>query len=183
MNTKRSHIYALLEPTTYQPRYVGRTGSSLPKRLGQHLADSKLREPTRLAGWLRELVAAGQRPLIALLESVPDMDWRQAERDAIARLRAEGAALVNTDEGGTGPAGGYRWSEPSIEKMRRAKAGRARGGSSAFPGVSRHGATGRWRAQFCGVGLGLHDSEEEAFQVYRAAFHERFGTDVPDRKD
>lgn len=175
--TRRSNIYALLEPTTYQPKYVGRTGSSLPRRLGQHLADSKLAEPTRLAAWLRELATAGQRPIIALLDSVPDADWRQAERDWIARLRAEGAMLVNTDEGGTGPQGGYRWSEESVEKMRRSKAGRSLGGSSVYPGVSRHAATGRWRAQLCNANLGHHDTEDAAFCTYLAAYRERFGGD------
>jgi hypothetical protein len=178
METKQtSHIYALLDPLTFLPCYIGRTASSLVKRLSQHLADSKLRNNTPLASWLRGLVATGQRPFIALLESVPEAQWRQAERNWIAFLRAEGAALVNGHGGGTGPAGGYRWTAESVEKMRRSKVGRSRGGSSRFPGVSKRGK--RWAAQLCGCWLGLHATEDEAFRTYRDAYHARFDGDLP----
>jgi hypothetical protein len=178
--TTGSHIYALLDPLTFTPRYIGRTANSLGKRLSQHLADTKLRQKTALAGWLRELVAAGQKPPIALLDTVDNEEWRQAEREWIARLQAEGIALLNQSDGGTGPEGGYRWTEEGIERLRRARAGRAFGGSSRFPGVAYHRGSGKWRAQLCGAWLGLHDTEEAAFTVYRAAFRDRFQADVPE---
>jgi hypothetical protein len=64
--------------------------------------------------------------------------------------------------------------------MARSHAGRARGGSSRFVGVSWSKAQGRWSAHLAGAYLGQFDTEDEAFSVYREAFRERYGEDVPD---
>lgn len=184
---QRSFVYGLVDPRDLVIRYVGRTASGLPKRLGQHLAPSKLAQDTPLAAWLRELVALEEEPIILMLSSVTEDSteqdgeaWRQAEQKWIVRLRAMGASLLNGNEGGTGPCGGYRLSAESVAKMVRAKVGHGRhGGSSRFPGVSKHKATGRWTAQYHNRYCGLYDTEEQAFLAYRVAFRADFDCDPP----
>lgn len=184
---QRSFIYGLVDPRDLVIRYVGRTASGLPKRLGQHLAPSKLAQETPLAAWLRELVALEEEPIILMLASVTEDStekdgeaWRQAEQKWIVRLRTMGADLLNGNEGGTGPCGGYRLSAESVAKMVRAKVGRGRsGGSSSFPGVSWHKATGRWTVQYRNRYLGTRNTEEQAFTVYVQAYRADFGGDVP----
>lgn len=175
-------LYVLLdprEPGFFTARYVGATNSSLSRRLGQHLAPSKLRLDTPVATWLRELVAEGLRPLIALLERVPLPEWREGEIRQIKALRDAGHPLVNGHEGGTGPlAGGYVWSEESRLRLSRAKTGvKGARASSSYPGVCWHRATGKWMAQFRGRYLGVYEDEREAADAYRLAFRECFGQD------
>jgi hypothetical protein len=183
MEEKSSYIYGLVDPRDFRVRYVGRTASGLPKRLGQHLAPTKLRRQTPLTAWLCELIALDNKPYINLLTTVADALWREEEARVIAAMRETGHDLLNTHPGGTGTDGGYRWSDDSIERMRQAKAGRWCGGVSLFPGVSRHKKTGKFRAQLCRVHLGLFDCEDDAFSAYTVAFKNRFCIGVPGWED
>lgn len=173
-------IYALVDPTTMALRYVGATRNALVKRVGQHLTPEKLARKTLLAAWLRGLVGEGLRPYIMLVEHVAaEGDWRAAEKRRISEFRAEGHDLTNDHEGGTGPDGGWGWGVESRARLSAAKAGKPRGGTSRFPGVSLRRRDGRWVAQCCKRYLGLYDSEEEAFAAYRRAYYGAFGQPWP----
>lgn len=173
-------IYALVDPRTMALRYVGATRNALVKRVRQHLAPEKLARKTLLAAWLRELVAYGLRPYIMLIEHVAAYaDWREAEKQRISELRAQGHDLTNDHEGGTGPDGGWGWGKESRARLSAAMAGKSRGGTSQFPGVSFRRRDGRWVAQCCKRYLGLFDSEEDAFEAYQRAYRQLFDAPVP----
>jgi len=104
-------IYALTCEFDDEIRYVGRTTKSLRERLTRHLWQARKdgEACTRyLSRWIR---ANGYAITIRALETVED-DGRDAERDWIARLRHDGAALVNTTRGGEGMAPGQYIHSP-----------------------------------------------------------------------
>jgi GIY-YIG catalytic domain./AP2 domain. len=175
-------VYVLVDPRDGTWRYCGVTRNSLVKRLGQHVSPHELQRRRPVAVWLREMVAAGMRPFIMLVERVPGAEWREAEQRWIAELRARGCPLLNGDDGGTGSEGGYSWDATARANLSRAKAGRSRGGSSGYPGVSRR-PNGRWVAQLCKRHLGVFDEEGEAFTAYWLAFQERYGMPLPGYED
>lgn len=96
---RRVYIYALVDPTTDEIRYVGK--SIRPKeRLQNHCAE---KSRTWRTNWIRSLAALGQRPRIRILEILDrDDDWQKAEREWIANLRNHGARLTNCTSGGDG---------------------------------------------------------------------------------
>lgn len=113
-------IYALIDPTTRQCRYVGKTGQKNPRaRLRAHInracADPGARH---CASWISGLLRQGYEPEMMELEKVVS-DWEEAERFWIANMRFLGADLTNMTVGG----GGDNRSIPSDDV--RAKISRA----------------------------------------------------------
>jgi hypothetical protein len=98
----RVTIYALRDPRTGEIRYAGKTKARLPQRLREHLKPSSLRSHTHKNYWLRDLLAAGQKPMIEALEMVDETEWEQREAHHIQRLRGEGCRLTNLTAGGDG---------------------------------------------------------------------------------
>jgi hypothetical protein len=96
------YIYALLEPDTQEPRYVGKT-NDLRKRYSQHICNKAASETSK-AEWIQSLRSNGLLPLMCILEVVGN-NWRERERFWIADLQARGAQLVNETKGGDGPDG------------------------------------------------------------------------------
>jgi hypothetical protein len=59
------HVYHLIDPNDRAVRYVGK--STKPKaRLAQHLADAAAGDNTAKKRWIRQLVAAGQKPVLII---------------------------------------------------------------------------------------------------------------------
>lgn len=87
-------IYALLEPDSEEPRYVGQTAIPLAIRLDQHLRKGghSLR-----ADWIRSLIARETKPRIELLEEITGTrhDAYSRETAWIRKLRAKGHDLLN----------------------------------------------------------------------------------------
>lgn len=107
-------IYGLVDPTTGQLRYIGRSSSGL-ERPRRHAALSG-REDTHKARWIRECLDLGLRPKIILLQAFEEPDiLNQAEIHWIAYFRAMGCPLTNLTDGGGG-CSGYRQSESHIQK-------------------------------------------------------------------
>lgn len=114
--------YAIIDPQTHIPGYIGVTQDALNIRLNRHLSDA--RDETGIRGsklkneWLRDIMAAGQEPYIAQLQwpvgLAPD-DWERAERFWIAAYRAAGFTIFNESEGGAGNFG-VQHSEESRAK-------------------------------------------------------------------
>lgn len=88
----RVSIYALIDPCSGKPRYVGQTAQYLCNRLSQHVFVSD-GSPKSL--WVAGLVAQGLKPDIRLLEEVDAVLGVQAEASWIETLREAGEELTN----------------------------------------------------------------------------------------
>lgn len=92
-------VYALIDPRTSEPRYVGWT-TSPRARIGQHCRPSSLRrDKSHKGAWVSKLAASGVRPEMIVLESDPS-DRCEAERFWVEYLRFLGANLTNIQAGG-----------------------------------------------------------------------------------
>ena len=105
-------IYALCDPVTNDPRYVGKTSKPLLQRLKEHkqLARRKRRLPVQR--WMNlvdgvNLCGAYMR----VLEAADSSNWAERERHWIAHGHAAGWRLFNLTDGGEGLHG----LVPSIE--------------------------------------------------------------------
>jgi len=87
-------VYALLDPVTKVPHYVGQTAEGLGRRLSQHVTKH---QKTRNGLWVRALIDADRWPEIVLLEEFVGDRRHAYEREAqwIKRLKAEGCPLLN----------------------------------------------------------------------------------------
>lgn len=87
-------VYALLDPATRFPRYVGQTAEPLGVRLKQHVTKH---QKTKKSLWIQSLVDAGEWPLIVLLEEFTSERRHAYERETywVTRFRAEGCLLLN----------------------------------------------------------------------------------------
>lgn len=112
-------IYALLDPDSKKVRYVGKA-SNPGKRLAEHLGPASLRGRTYRSRWIASLVMQGKRPVLQILEWVPESEWSQAEKRYVAEFKSLGANLVNGDEGGlggqTGPENRSRYLKRLMSK-------------------------------------------------------------------
>lgn len=96
MNT--TNIYTLACPDTREIRYVGKS-NDLRARLLDHI---KGEGETHKARWVRSLRRCGKRPIIEVLEVVPENQWQAAEQHWIRVLSSWGFDLTNGDSGGLG---------------------------------------------------------------------------------
>lgn len=83
-------IYVLCDPGG-AIRYVGRA-SFVPARFQQHLSE---RGSSPKCRWIAELLRAGVRPTVRVLEEVPALEGPRVELRWIRRLHRRGFALVN----------------------------------------------------------------------------------------
>lgn len=59
------YVYHLIDPNDRAVRYIGKSRN--PKaRLAQHLADAVAADNTTKKRWIRQLVAAGQKPVLII---------------------------------------------------------------------------------------------------------------------
>lgn len=68
-------IYTIIDPSTEEVRYVGRTSIPLNERLNKHL--SKARHGNHLCkfhAWTKEMLEAGKRPIIKALDVINSSD-------------------------------------------------------------------------------------------------------------
>lgn len=94
------YIYGLFDPRDGRLRYIGKTVTSLKKRLEQHLSPKQAGDGTRRGNWISLLLKQNLRPDMRLLTQTTEADWERDEKDWIARARADGCALVNATDGG-----------------------------------------------------------------------------------
>lgn len=117
-------IYALIDPRNDKIRYIGKSQRSAHRRLRRHLAPCYLTGDTHKERWLRVLLALNLEPRIEVLQTCETAEQlAAAERQHIARLRADGADLTNATDGGDG-VGGWSHSDESKERIRRALTGK-----------------------------------------------------------
>ena len=89
-------IYALIDPRTGRPRYVGKSNAPAQRRRA-HIRNAREGERGHRAAWLRELLRRGLRPGLLVLERCAGDTWADRERHWIATLSVE---LTNHTAGG-----------------------------------------------------------------------------------
>ena len=91
-----TRIYALCDPNSNSPRYVGKTSCSLKQRFSGHLTNAKGdKKNENLANWINELLSNGQLPSIVLLEECAPKDTSKVEAAWIVSYRQQGYQLLN----------------------------------------------------------------------------------------
>lgn len=101
---KSTRIYALVDPTSLEIRYVGKTVKSIKYRLDQHIRLSRCNDQTHKSKWIRSLTKEGYSPYVFELE-VAIENWQESEQFWIAYLRSIGCRLTNYTDGGDGVLG------------------------------------------------------------------------------
>lgn len=100
-------IYTLKDPITNEIRYVGKTKKKLVDRWYAHCSNYKLeREKSYKNSWILSLKRQGFRPIIELLDEVPQQDWQYWETYWISQIQSWGFTLTNMTKGGEGCNGG-----------------------------------------------------------------------------
>lgn len=104
-------IYALSDPDTGRVRYIGKA-KRWQKRYMQHCCLPAITATTPRENWLRELILAGKKPAIHILEEA--VNWDRAERKWIKYYRATHPDLLNIADGGKGVGHLHRAKAASI---------------------------------------------------------------------
>lgn len=96
------YIYTLAHPVTGEIRYVGKT-HDLAQRYSVHT--TSLSHKSYTCNWIKSLKQAGLKPVMELLDQVPENMWISTEQYWISQLRSWGFKLTNLTEGGEGSYG------------------------------------------------------------------------------
>lgn len=118
-------VYALVDPDTSEPRYVGKTAGYMCDRHKAHIRAAKAGSRLPVHSWIRGIMEANKPLMISALELVRDGGWAASERRWIADLRRSGAQLFNVTDGGEGLSG-HKFSPEHRQKI----ANRLRTGST-----------------------------------------------------
>lgn len=102
MNTTSFIIYGLFDPRDGEIRYVGKSETGTDRFKG-HLRPSALKPKTRRTSWIKSVLAAGERPIGSVIQSLSTRQGlAEAEVYWIAFFKAEGCRLTNGTAGGEG---------------------------------------------------------------------------------
>lgn len=110
-------IYALVDPDSKLPRYIGRSSSGL-KRPQHYFSTAVLKKETsHKSNWILSLFRKGKKPIVHVLEYFEcSSELNDAECFWIAQGRGIGWPLTNLTKGGEGL---YGASTETREKIRR----------------------------------------------------------------
>ncbi len=129
VTVKMTFIYALLDPSTREIRYIGKSDNP-DRRIYEHIVNRNSLN-THKANWINSVFNKGFRPLIEIIDEVSETEWQAAEAAYIAFFKEEGCNLVNATSGGEGvgsgkdsPNFGRKHSSDELEKMRLANIGK-----------------------------------------------------------
>jgi hypothetical protein len=75
-------------------RYIGVTSDPI-RRYREHFIPKEIRKSSRKCAWLRDCIARGEKPVMVLLDCVPDAESRTVEMRWIEHFRRLGVDLVN----------------------------------------------------------------------------------------
>lgn len=103
-----TYIYVLIDPRTYDIRYVGKTNNIID-RYKNHTNPAKDKN-THKRNWINELRREGLKPIIQTIDKVLIDDWHDKEKFYITKFKEEGCSLVNHTEGGDGLSFGNQTS-------------------------------------------------------------------------
>lgn len=100
-------IYTLTDPRTREIRYIGKTSGTLKNRWYAHCSNYKLQKnKSKKNSWIISLKANGYKPIITLLDLVPDSEWEFWEAYWIEQFIQWDFNLTNMTKGGEGNTGG-----------------------------------------------------------------------------
>lgn len=121
------YIYQLIDPTTMQVRYIGKTVTKLSDRLKVHLHQSKkAKRHTYKEAWIKGLMNRGLKPVIELIEECNSFNWVEREKYWIGYARQNDWPITNLSEGGDGFHGVRHtesWKRNLSERMKGNKLG------------------------------------------------------------
>lgn len=112
MNIK---IYVLVDPRNGQIKYVGKTSGTLEKRLKHHFYNLHKGNNQHKRNWFNQLTKEGLKPIIEIIDEVPNEEWKFWEKYWISQIKTWGFNLVNHSEGGEG------FSSEDVKKLWRKK--------------------------------------------------------------
>jgi len=118
------YIYGLIDPTTNQLRYVGKSISPYI-RLRKHISERNKHDSYK-DRWVRKLIMNGVRPELLIIDIVCKHDWEFWEKFYISYFRGLGFKLTNSTEGGDQPPStiGRKHTKESKQKMSDSKKGK-----------------------------------------------------------
>lgn len=146
---KTTFIYALNDPISGKCRYIGKSDAP-KKRVKGHLSRAKQLKTHRDA-WISGLLKVGLRPVVEILDEVPEYQWEFWEREYIRVFTAIGFDLTNHTEGGDAPPNlaGYKYPKETYDSRR----------GVGNPNFGNPGNNSSWNA---GLKLPPHTKEHKA---------------------
>lgn len=116
-------IYGLIDPTTNELRYIGKSINPIV-RLRKHISE-KDKGDTYKNRWLRKLINNKIKPELIILDELSN-DWQYWESFYILYFKSLGCKLTNATSGGDAPplTKGYKHSDESKRKMSVNKKGK-----------------------------------------------------------
>jgi len=123
-NLKMVHIYGLIDPTTNQLRYVGKS-VDINRRYRRHINERFIHDSYK-DRWIRKLVNKNHFPELLIIDEVQEDEWEFWERHYISYFKCIGCLLTNGTDGGDQPPStkGRKHTEESKNKMSKAKKGK-----------------------------------------------------------
>lgn len=122
------YIYVLIDPRTQQVRYVGKTNK--PKeRLHKHIQSARLiKKPNRNMSWVKSLLNVDLKPIMEVIDTVNDNDWKFWEMHYISLYKSWGFKLNNHTNGGDcGPTISRKWTEAEKQAASKRTTGKGNG--------------------------------------------------------
>ena len=113
MEEKQSYIYSLEYPEG-NVKYIGKA-NDLKKRLKGHL-DKINQHVSHKNSWIKGLLSKGVKPIINVVDVIPEKEWQFWEEHYIWLYRSYGFKLTNLTFGGDGMSNP---SPETIEKIRK----------------------------------------------------------------
>lgn len=113
-------IYKLIDPETFEVKYVGKTIQPLKKRLSGHISKSKNSRTAHVNCWIYSLLLKGKKPKIELIEEV--INWKEREQYWISYF----PNLCNHSLGGESGTLGYKMTDVHKRKISKSLKGRKR---------------------------------------------------------
>lgn len=103
-SNKLTFIYSLSDENG-MVRYIGKT-NNLKDRLNEHILESKKGKNTYKNNWVKSMVMENKKPLIDVIDEVPENEWEFWECFYISLFKSWNFNLTNRTLGGNGTGSG-----------------------------------------------------------------------------
>ena len=117
--SKVTYIYCLKDPIDDKVKYVGKSDTPF-KRFKGHLAKHKY-NITKKNNWIKKLLSLEKKPILEILDVVPDNEWSFWEKYWIGLFKTWNIELYNLTNGGDGGNFGLFINKKISEKLKNRK--------------------------------------------------------------